>query len=107
MKNSRCILIASLFWIVILGHLSTTAAQTAYIDPVNGDNRNPGLSPATAKKSGAGIITGSDDYATNLLEAMQSVPSLSGEAPDAAIAGTAEMMRIILGSEIGPWKASQ
>ena len=100
MKNSRCILIASLFWIVILGHLSTTAAQTAYIDPVNGDNRNPGLSPATAKKSGAGIITGSDDYATNLLEAMQSVPSLSGEAPDAAIAGTAEMMRIILGSEI-------
>ena len=106
MKSSRGLLIASLLWMVFFGYLTPASAQRAYIDPVNGDNRNPGISPATAKKNADGTVAVNDEYFTQTMEAMQSETASFDKAPVGPVSGTAELTRIILGSEtLTGWEA--
>jgi hypothetical protein len=42
-----------MFGMLFSPHRPMAAAGEVYVDPVNGDNRNPGISPATARKNAA------------------------------------------------------
>lgn len=108
MKKSGPILLASLFSFVFFGHLQATSAQRLYFDPIHGDNHNPGLSSATAKKGAGRPVADQNDRNSQITNAMPwgSNPSdetkTSGGTPFCAV----EMTRIILGSEtVAGWDA--
>lgn len=53
MRYLTCLCLALMFGMLFSPHRPMAAAGEVYVDPVNGDNRNPGISPATARKNAA------------------------------------------------------
>lgn len=53
MRYLTCLCLALMFGMFFSAHRPMVVAGEVYVDPVNGDNRNPGISPATARKNAA------------------------------------------------------
>jgi hypothetical protein len=103
MKHLTCFCLALMLSVLFSTHIPMAFAGEAYIDPVNGDNRNPGVSPATARKDAAAVIDSvfiagsSQGKEASTSVKVQSIlpqrfPSWPWHRPS--------MIRIILGSEI-------
>lgn len=99
-----------IFWygIILLKTLPMAYAQTEFIDPLNGDNRNPGISSATPRKGSVPIgaadnetLVRQSDLATgkNPLPYFKTTTRLAADA-------SSELERIILGSQtVSNWSA--
>ncbi len=96
------ILISILCCLFLFIQLPVIFAQEVHFDPVNGNNRNPGLSSATAKKGNTEVSISEENSLLNPNKfEIPDVPlKLTGEPKNYSLCAEFELQRIILGAEI-------
>jgi Putative metal-binding motif/FG-GAP-like repeat len=108
--NKLGLITAMLFLVVLISYTGSTRAlaQTEYIDPVVGDDHNPGLSSVTAKRSNEYVISEqAQEIPRNLNLGTRHAAAIEiFEDVDSSYQSEPEWQRIILGTKtITGWNA--
>jgi hypothetical protein len=108
MKSVGYRLIVFWYGIILLKTLPIAFAQSEFIDPLNGDNRNPGISSAAPRKGSRSIVAAENEPLvrhSDLATQENSQPDYKTKVRLAADASS-ELERIILGSQaVSGWTA--